>query len=326
MVNRLTRSIVLIAAVFMLSSFAFAQEFEIYGPSAQGQRTPASRQAAAKATPPAYTPHDLSGLWWGARNSPLMGNPLPSLTAWGKAQYETHHPSRGPRAVVPALTDDPMAHCDPLGYPRNLYIDTRSYEFIQLPNKIVQIFEWAHGTREIYTEQPHPPARPQADPPTAVTARGRLNGAMANIEDFGRLVAADRGLVVVSVTRTDGTISSSVVNAGVLPHPVTGATVVGMVIRGGTRKLAYLRERPYANVVIRSGWQWAAAEGAVDLIGPDDPEPSVDSERLRLLLREVFTAAGGTHDDFGTYDRVMRDERRTAVFVHPSRVYANPGQ
>src|ERR1700685_2431754 len=100
---------------------------------------------------------------------------------------------------------------------------------------------------------------------------GELNGVMANIEDFRRLVAGDHGLVVVSVTRTDGTISSSVVNAGVLPHPVTGETVVGMVIRGGTRKLAYLRERPYANVVIRSGWQCAAAAGAVRLMGRGDP-------------------------------------------------------
>ena len=131
---------------------------------------------------------------------------------------------------------------------------------------------------------------------------------------------------MVSATRGDGTISSSVVNAGVLPHPVSGEAVVGMVVRGGTRKLAYWRERPYANVVVRSGWQWAAAEGRVDLIGPDDPEPDIDAERLRLLLREIFTAAGGTHDDFGTYDRVMREERRTAVFVRPARVYANPGQ
>ena len=149
---------------------------------------------------------------------------------------------------------------------------------------------------------------------------------MASIEDFSRLVAGDHGLVVVSATRGDGTISSSVVNAGVLPHPVTAETVVGMVVRGGTRKLAYWRERPYANVVIRSGWQWAAAEGRVDLVGPDDPAASVDADRLRLLLREIFTAAGGSHDDFGTYDKVMRDERRTAVFVHPERVYANPGQ
>jgi hypothetical protein len=149
---------------------------------------------------------------------------------------------------------------------------------------------------------------------------------VANIEDFRKLVAEDHGLVVVSVPRADGTISSSVVNAGVLPHPVTGETVVGMVVRGGTRKLARWRERPYANVVIRSGWQWAAAEGRVDLIGPDDQNPAIDAERLRLLLREVFTAAGGTHEDFDAYDRVMREERRTAVFVRPDRVYANPGQ
>src|ERR1700722_18200322 len=132
---------------------------------------------------------------------------------------------------------------------------------------------------------------------------------MANIEDFKRLIAADRGLVVVSATRGDGTISSSVVNAGVLPHPLTGDTVVGMVVQGGARKLASWRQRPYANVVIRSGWQWAAAEGRVDLIGPDDQQPGIDAERLRLLLREIFTAAGGTHDDFGTYHRAMREER-----------------
>ena len=149
---------------------------------------------------------------------------------------------------------------------------------------------------------------------------------MANIEDFRKLVAGDHGLVVVSVTRGDGTISSSVVNAGVLPHPVSGESVVGMVVRGGTRKLANWRARPYANVVIRSGWQWAAAEGRVDLIGPDDPVPGFDADRLRLLLREVFTAAGGTHEDFDTYDRVMLAEGRTAVFVHPDRVYSNPGQ
>ena len=149
---------------------------------------------------------------------------------------------------------------------------------------------------------------------------------MADIEDFGRLIGGDHGLVVVSTVRDDGTIYSSVVNAGVLPHPVTGQAVVGMVLRGGTRKLDHLRKRPYANVVVRAGWQWAAAEGRTELAGPDDPMPGIDAERLRLLLREIFTAAGGTHEDFGTYDRVMREERRAALFVHPERVYSNPGQ
>jgi hypothetical protein len=149
---------------------------------------------------------------------------------------------------------------------------------------------------------------------------------MADIDDFGRLIAGDHGLVVVSTLRDDGTIASSVVNAGVLPHPVTGQPVVGMVLRGGSRKLDHLRKRPYANVVVRAGWLWAAAEGRTELTGPEDPMPGIDAERLRLLLREIFTAAGGTHEDFGTYDRVMREERRAAVFLHPERVYSNPGQ
>jgi hypothetical protein len=149
---------------------------------------------------------------------------------------------------------------------------------------------------------------------------------VTDIDDFRRMIAGDHGLVVVSTPRDNGTVASSVVNAGVLPHPVTGETVVGMVIRGGTRKLDRLRKHPYANVVARSGWEWAAAEGRVELAGPVDPMPGVDTERLRLLLREIFTAAGGTHEDFDEYDRVMRAEGRTAVLVYPERVYSNPGQ
>jgi hypothetical protein len=46
---------------------------------------------------------------------------------------------------------------------------------------------------------------------------------VSGLEEFARLVAGDHGLVVVSTLRPDSTIQSSVVNAGVLPHPVTGA-------------------------------------------------------------------------------------------------------
>ena len=132
---------------------------------------------------------------------------------------------------------------------------------------------------------------------------------MSGLEGFAQLVDGDHGLCVVSTLRPDGTIQSSVVNAGVLPHPVTGEQVVGLVSRGDAHRLANLRVRPRATVVIRAGWQWSAVEGPVELAGPDDPLPGVDAERLRLLLREIFTAAGGTHDDFDAYDRVMADER-----------------
>ncbi len=148
---------------------------------------------------------------------------------------------------------------------------------------------------------------------------------MADIADFRKLIAGEHGLVVVSTLRADQTIASSVVNAGVLPHPVTGQPVVGMVIRGGTRKLAHLRARPRATVAIRVGWQWATAEGPVELAGPADQLAGLDAGRLRLLLREIFTAAGGTHEDFGEYDRVMLAEGRTAVLLSPERVYSNPG-
>ncbi len=147
---------------------------------------------------------------------------------------------------------------------------------------------------------------------------------VSGLEDFARLVDGDHGLCVVSTLRPDGTIQSSVVNAGVLPHPVTGEQVVGLVSRGDAQRLANLRARPRVTVVIRAGWQWVAAEGPVELAGPDDPLPGVDAERLRLLLREIFTAAGGTHDDFDTYDQVMADERRVAVLVTPARISPAP--
>lgn len=137
-------------------------------------------------------------------------------------------------------------------------------------------------------------------------------------------MSQDHGLCVFNTLRGDGSVQSSVVNAGVLNHPLTDSQVVGLVAIGSGRKLRNLRADPRATVVAKAGWQWSAVEGSAELIGPDDPHPDVDSERLRVLLREIFTAAGGTHDDWDTYDRVMREERRTAVFISPTRVYSNP--
>jgi hypothetical protein len=146
---------------------------------------------------------------------------------------------------------------------------------------------------------------------------------MVDLEPFARLVSGDHGLAVVALARPDGTAHTSVTNAGVLPHPVTRAPVVGIVANGSSRKLAYLREHPRATVVLRAGWQWAAVEGPVELAGPDDPLPGIGAERLRLLLREIFTAAGGTHDDFDEYDRVMAADRRAAVLVTPAKLFKN---
>lgn len=144
-----------------------------------------------------------------------------------------------------------------------------------------------------------------------------------NLERVRRLASADHGLAVVATLRENGRIQCSVVNAGVLDHPVTGKPVVALVAMGGSRKLAHLRRRPHATVVFRGGWQWVAVEGRVDLAGPDDALKGFDPNRVPQLLRDNFTAAGGTHDDWATYDRVMAEERRTAVLVEMGRVYSN---
>ncbi|HEX8581028.1 MAG TPA: TIGR03618 family F420-dependent PPOX class oxidoreductase [Acidimicrobiales bacterium] len=144
---------------------------------------------------------------------------------------------------------------------------------------------------------------------------------MPGIEDVRAMVAEDAGLAVVATVRADGTAQASVVNAGVLDHPVGGGPVVAFVARADTRKLANLRERPHTTVVLRAGWRWLAVEGPAELVGPDDPLAGFDPAGLPGLLRDVFTAAGGTHDDWDEYDRVMAEERRTAVLVRPDRVY-----
>ncbi len=146
---------------------------------------------------------------------------------------------------------------------------------------------------------------------------------MTTLDDAFGLAAAESGLAVVSTLRADGTIQASLVNVGVLPHPGTGEPALGFVTYGKV-KLANLRARPQLAVTFRNGWQWATVEGNAELAGPDDAQPWLTgADQLRLLLREVFTAAGGTHDDWDAYDRVMAEQRRAVVLVAPTRVYSN---
>jgi hypothetical protein len=145
-----------------------------------------------------------------------------------------------------------------------------------------------------------------------------------NLDDVRRLVATETGLATLACPRPDGTAALSVINAGLLPHPLTGTEVVGLVSLGGSRKLDHLRNRPVASIAWRRGWSWAAVEGPVELIGPDDALAGFDPAGLPSLLRAIFSAAGGSHDDWDTFDRVMADERRTAVLISPSRIYGQP--
>ncbi len=129
---------------------------------------------------------------------------------------------------------------------------------------------------------------------------------MADLDLVRRLAGADHGLAIVSVARPDGTVQSSLVNAGVLDGKVA------FVARGDAYKLRLIKASGRANVVFRAGWEWVSVEGPAEDAGTDP-----------TLLRNVFTAAGGTHDDWDEYDRVMAAEGRTAVMVTPARITSN---
>ena len=145
---------------------------------------------------------------------------------------------------------------------------------------------------------------------------------MATIADAVALARQENGLAVVSTSRADGGIQSTLVNVAAMAHPRTGAEVLAFVAVGQV-KLANMRARPQVSITFRDGWRYMTVEGTATLAGPDDPQPWLDAGRLRLLLREVFTAAGGSHDDWDEYDRVMAEQRRTVVLVEPNRIYGS---
>lgn len=146
---------------------------------------------------------------------------------------------------------------------------------------------------------------------------------MADLGNIEQLVPGEHGLATVSLVLPNGTAHASVVNAGVLDHPVGGAPVVGFVVRGDSYKLRRIREDNRVTVSLRVSWNWAAAVGEADIIGPNDSFDGFDPAQVPQLMRDVFVAAGGDHDDWDEYDRVMAAEARTAILVRPNRFLGN---
>jgi PPOX class probable F420-dependent enzyme len=158
-------------------------------------------------------------------------------------------------------------------------------------------------------------------------ARDEEVAGMVSIEDglrrVAELAATESWLAVIVTTRADAEPAVSVVNAGILAHPVTGERVVGVVSRGDTPKLTNLRARPRATLVFRAGWQWVSVAGPAELAGPADALPGMPADRLPQLLRDIYHAAGGHHPDLDEYDRTMVADRRTAILVTPERFTPN---
>jgi hypothetical protein len=89
------------------------------------------------------------------------------------------------------------------------------------------------------------------------------------LQEVASLSSHERGLVVVSTLRANGTIQSSLVNAGVLAHPATAETILALVASGPV-KLANLRARPQVTATSATVGNGRRSKGT-----PSSPDPTI---------------------------------------------------
>ena len=111
------------------------------------------KQALPKAIPAQAPKRDLSGLWHyestGASEPIAPDDLIPPMTPWAKARFDTERPGFGPRRT--ANGNDPILQCDPIGFPRVMFLNT-PFEFVQVPGRVFQFFEHEHEYRTIWTD------------------------------------------------------------------------------------------------------------------------------------------------------------------------------
>ena len=95
---------------------------------------------------------------------------------------------------------------------------------------------------------------PEALNPTArpVQATVGLEGyrQVVDIQEVRAYLAKENGLAIVSTTQADGRVLSSVVNCGVIDHPITGVPCVAFVSAGGAARLSHVRRDSQVTAVM----------------------------------------------------------------------------
>jgi hypothetical protein len=129
---------------------------------------PRGTTPAAPDTRP-FDPKDLSGVWRGDKYG-YNAKYVPAMTPEGQKKFESYKPSYGltkgtpqaeqqtdipigrRRAIPPALGNDPVGGCNPLGLIRLLLYDPSPMEIVQTPDRVLQLFEWTWDRREIWAD------------------------------------------------------------------------------------------------------------------------------------------------------------------------------
>jgi hypothetical protein len=161
---------------------------------------------AQDGVPDAFDPQDFSGDWdrdtrivtfsnvpgsSRAPNNQQIDDVGPvveaAFTRAGKSVYDTNLPGYGPRARMER--NDPLGRCEPMGIPRNLaaeiLVPHNTLEIVQLPDRIIQFFEYRHDWREIWMDGRELPDLEVYDPKWNGYSVGHLEGDTLVVESIG---------------------------------------------------------------------------------------------------------------------------------------------
>ena len=132
-------------------------------PRCQNNKDRADAKTKYKVEGHAFSPHDLAGVWGFGGAGGAFRN-TPPLTEWGKQQHAATMSEKN--AAGEYLHDKDTSEgagakvvCDPRGWPR-LHQINYGFEFIMLPDRVLQFFEQTHTWRTIWTDGRKLPADP----------------------------------------------------------------------------------------------------------------------------------------------------------------------
>ena len=143
------------------------------------ERTASRQKADAESRP--FNPRDISGIW--GNNGVELNIVPPPFTAKGKALYDATRAEETPDGVAVSNSKDGMLICDPLGYPR-WFAYNYGFQFVVLPDRVLQFFELGHTWRDIWTDGRALPADPP-QPRWLGYAVGKWEGDTFVIESSG---------------------------------------------------------------------------------------------------------------------------------------------
>lgn len=149
-------SIPAVVAALLISPLVFAQTGSSAGsgtwltcPRCQSPQQRAEARLKYDVEKRPFNPRDISGIWGDFGMD--LNVVVPPFTARGKAMYDATRAEETADGVAVSNSRDGMLICDPLGYPRS-FAYNYGFQFVVLPDRVLQFFELGHTWRDIWTD------------------------------------------------------------------------------------------------------------------------------------------------------------------------------